>query len=65
MESERKDIVIAQLKSEAFELNNSSMEYDDAATRLINWNHKFNLLHKEKVNINIMFSFTNMEIVIG
>jgi len=48
LESERKDVVISQLKAEAFELRQNERDYSDLNARLNNLHHRYNLLQDEK-----------------
>jgi len=49
VESDHKDIVVSQLKAEAFELRENERDYNDLNSRVNNLNHRFNLLQEEKV----------------
>jgi len=48
VECERKDVIISQLKSEAFELRQGERDYSDLNARLNNLHHRYNLLQDEK-----------------
>jgi chromosome segregation ATPase len=48
IESDHKDVVISQLKAEAFELRQGERDYEELNARMNNLNHRFNLLKDEK-----------------
>jgi len=48
VETERKDVIISQLKAEAFELRQNERDYSDLNARLNNLHHRYNLLQDEK-----------------
>jgi len=48
VETERKDVIISQLKAEAFELRQGERDYSDLNARLNNLHHRYNLLQDEK-----------------
>jgi len=48
IESDHKDVVISNLKAEAFELRQGERDYEEINARLNNLNHRFNLLKDEK-----------------
>jgi hypothetical protein len=61
-ENEQKDLIIAQLKAEAFDLRQKDRDYKALFETFINLQHKYNLLVDEKVSICYSFELLSLAI---
>ncbi|CAK93525.1 unnamed protein product (macronuclear) [Paramecium tetraurelia] len=54
-ENDQKDLMISQLKAENFELKQNDRDYQELATHLKSLEHRYNMLHEEKMRNEVEF----------